>query len=49
VARVTRDDARLVWSRRRSLGWGWTTATGLRVLQAGAGGAVESLRAGRRG
>ncbi len=41
VARITRKDGALVWRRRRSLGWGWTAATGLRVLQAGTAGAIE--------
>lgn len=44
AGRVTADVTRLVWSRRRTLGWGWVASTELRVLQSGASGAVASLR-----
>lgn len=44
AARVTARSSRLVWSRRRSLGWGWMASAELRVLQCGVSGAASSLR-----
>lgn len=43
-ARATAGTARLVWSRRRLLGWGFTVGTELRVLQQGAAGALRGRR-----
>lgn len=48
AARVTGSTSRLVWSRRRSLGWGWAAATELRVLQTGAQSAAAVMRSRRR-
>lgn len=42
AARVTGATSGLVWSRRRTLGWGWAAATQLRVLQQGAAGALRA-------
>lgn len=44
AARTTGGTARLVWSRRRLLGWGFTVGTELRVLQQGAAGAWRGRR-----
>lgn len=44
----TAEMGRVTWEQRPLLGWGWATATGLRLLETGARGTVQALRT-RRG